>query len=384
MNISDIKTPAFVVYEERLRNNLELICSVKKQAGINIIMAFKANALWRTFPIIKEYIKDSTASSLNEMKLGREFLGGNVHTYCPAYTDESITEFLKGSSHITFNSLGQHKRFEGTVLSYNNCNPEKKVSMGLRVNPQCSVIETDIYNPALPGSRFGVTAEEIGCNLPETIEGLHFHALCESTSFDLKKVLDAFECQFGHLLQQIKWVNMGGGHLMTRQGYDINHLIAILSEFKSKYPWLDVILEPGSAFTWRTGDLITGVVDIVKNQGISTAIIDASFACHMPDCLEMPYKPAISESIEPDVCCKFKYRIGGNSCLSGDYMGDWYFPCELKAGDRLTFEDMNHYTTVKTTMFNGLQHPAIVLAHSDGSIHTLREFTYEDYKNRMS
>lgn len=177
---------------------------------------------------------------------------------------------------------------------------------------------------------------------------------------------------------------MGGGHLMTRQGYDINHLIAILSEFKSKYPWLDVILEPGSAFTWRTGDLITGVVDIVKNQGISTAIIDASFACHMPDCLEMPYKPTISESIEPDVCCKFKYRIGGNSCLSGDYMGDWYFPCELKAGDRLTFEDMNHYTTVKTTMFNGLQHPAIVLAHSDGSIHTLREFTYEDYKNRMS
>ena len=173
MNISDIKTPAFVVYEERLRNNLELICSVKKQAGINIIMAFKANALWRTFPIIKEYIKDSTASSLNEMKLGREFLGGNVHTYCPAYTDESIT-ILKGSSHITFNSLGQHKRFEGTVLSYNNWNPEKKVSMGLRVNPQCSVIETDIYNPALPGSRFGVTAEEIGCNLPETIEGLHF------------------------------------------------------------------------------------------------------------------------------------------------------------------------------------------------------------------
>ncbi len=347
-------------------------------------MAFKANALWRTFPIIKEYIKDSTASSLNEMKLGREFLGGNVHTYCPAYTDESITEFLKGSSHITFNSLGQHKRFESTVLSYNNCNPEKKVSMGLRVNPQCSVIETDIYNPALPGSRFGVTAEEIGRNLPETIEGLHFHALCESTSFDLKKVLDAFECQFGHLLQQIKWVNMGGGHLMTKQGYDIDHLIAILSEFKSKYPWLDIILEPGSAFTWRTGDLITGVVDIVKNQGISTAIIDASFACHMPDCLEMPYKPAISESIEPEVCCKFKYRIGGNSCLSGDYMGDWYFPCELKAGDRLTFEDMNHYTTVKTTMFNGLQHPAIVLAHSDGSIQTLREFTYEDYKNRMS
>ena len=381
MNISEIQTPAFVVYEDRLRRNLELICSVKKRAGINIIMAFKANALWRTFPIVKEYIKDSTASSLNEMKLGLEYLGGNVHTYCPAYTDKSIAEFLKGSSHITFNSLGQHNRFKDTVLNYNNCNPDKKVSMGLRVNPQCSVIETDIYNPALPGSRFGVTAEDIGDRLPETIDGLHFHALCESSSYDLEKVLGAFESQFGHLLAQVRWVNMGGGHLMTRQGYDIEHLIGLLSGFKSRYPWLEIILEPGSAFTWRTGDLVAGVVDVVKNQGISTAIIDASFACHMPDCLEMPYKPAISESVGQS---DFKYRIGGNSCLSGDYMGDWFFPQELKLGDRLTFEDMNHYTTVKTTMFNGIQHPSIVLVRSDGSVQVLREFTYDDYRSRMS
>ena len=323
------------------------------------------------------------------MKLGREFLGGNVHTYCPAYTDESITEFLKGSSHITFNSLGQHKRFEGTVLSYNNWNPEKKVSMGLRVNPQCSVIETDIYNPALPGSRFGVTAEEIGCNLPETIEGLHFHALCESTSFDLKKVLDAFECQFGHLLQQIKWVNMGGGHLMTREGYDTDHLIGLIKDFRQRYPWLKVILEPGSAFTWRTGDLLASVVDIVENDGIKTAILDVSFACHMPDTLEMPYKPTVTESLSDEEAASLPpasihtYRFGGNSCLSGDFMGDWHFRQPLKIGDRLTFEDMNHYTTVKTNMFNGIQHPAIILFDTDGNPVYRRDFTYSDYKSRM-
>lgn len=379
--ITRIKTPAYVVYEDKLRANLELIRSVADRSGVNIIMAFKANALWRTFDIIKEYVKDSTASSLNEMRLGREFLGGNVHTYCPAYTDETIGEFLEGSSHITFNSLGQHRRFEKRVLEYNALNGGKSVSMGLRVNPQCSVIETDIYNPALPGSRFGVTADEIGERLPESIEGLHFHALCESTSYDLAKVLDAFEQKFGHLLPQVKWVNMGGGHLMTRDGYDTNHLVALLCDFKSRYPWLSVILEPGSAFTWRTGDLITSVVDVVENQGVSTAIIDASFACHMPDCLEMPYKPTISESVDSSA---YKYRIGGNSCLSGDFMGDWFFSEPLKTGDRLTFEDMNHYTTVKTTMFNGLHHPSLVLVEHGGNARLLREFSYEDYRNRMS
>lgn len=379
--LEKIVTPAYVVYENKLRKNLELIRSVMDRAGVNIIMAFKANALWRTFPIIKDYVQDSTASSLNEMKLGREFLGGKVHTYCPAYTDSTIGDFLEGSSHITFNSLNQHSRFAQIVLDYNRLNPDKPVSMGLRVNPQCSVIETDIYNPALPGSRFGVTADEIGDRLPETIDGLHFHALCESTSFDLAKVLDAFEVQFGHLLTQVKWVNMGGGHLMTRQGYDVEHLIKILTEFKSRYPWLEVILEPGSAFTWRTGDLIATVVDVVENQGVRTAIIDASFACHMPDCLEMPYQPKISESVAHS---DYKYRIGGNSCLSGDFMGDWFFPRELQIGDRLTFEDMNHYTTVKTTMFNGIQHPSMMLVDKNGELKTLREFTYEDYRNRMS
>lgn len=383
MKIEEIPTPFYIVYEEKLRRNLELISRVKQEAGVNIIMAFKANALWKTFPIIKEYVTDSTASSLNEMHLGNEELGGNVHSYCPAYTPETINEYLNGSSHITFNSVNQFKRFKADLDKHNATPGNKHVSPGLRVNPLCSVIETDIYNPALPGSRFGVTAEQLGDTLPEGIEGLHFHSLCESSSYDLQRVLEAFEQQFGKFLPQVKWVNMGGGHLMTRESYDVQHLIGLLHDFKSRYPWLNVIMEPGSAFTWRTGDLITSVVDVVDNQGVKTAIIDASFACHMPDCLEMPYKPAITESVETDPSLP-TYRLGGNSCLSGDYVGDWSFEKPLATGDRLTLEDMNHYTTVKTTMFNGIQHPSIVLCDKEGDCRYLRRFDYSDYKSRMS
>lgn len=383
MKIEEIPTPFYIVYEEKLRRNLELISRVKQEAGVNIIMAFKANALWKTFPIIKEYVTDSTASSLNEMHLGNEELGGNVHSYCPAYTPETINEYLNGSFHITFNSVNQFKRFKADLDKHNATPGNKHVSPGLRVNPLCSVIETDIYNPALPGSRFGVTAEQLGDTLPKGIEGLHFHSLCESSSYDLQRVLEAFEQQFGKFLPQVKWVNMGGGHLMTREGYDVQHLIGLLRDFKSRYPWLNVIMEPGSAFTWRTGDLITSVVDVVENQGVKTAIIDASFACHMPDCLEMPYKPAITESVETDPSLP-TYRLGGNSCLSGDYVGDWSFEKPLTTGDRLTLEDMNHYTTVKTTMFNGIQHPSIVLCDKEGDCRYLRRFDYSDYKSRMS
>ncbi len=382
--INDIPTPAFVVYEDRLRRNLSLIDSVKRRAGVDIIMAFKANALWRTFPIIAEYCRNSTASSLNELRLGREFLGGEVHSYCPAYTPQTIDEYIAGSSHITFNSVSQYERFASKLREY-NFDSGRHVSPGLRVNPKCSVIETDIYNPALPGSRFGVDADHLGERLPEGIEGLHFHALCESSSHDLEKVLGAFEQQFGKYLPQVKWVNMGGGHLMTREGYDVDHLVKILTEFRGRYPWLKVILEPGSAFTWRTGDLLTSVVDVVENDGVSTAIIDASFACHMPDTLEMPYKPLITESLGQDAVEGMPtYRLGGNSCLSGDFMGNWSFPTPLKIDNRLTLEDMNHYTTVKTTMFNGIQHPSIWLVRADGTAEELRRYSYEDYKSRMS
>ena len=384
MKIQDISTPFYVVYEDRLRRNLELITRVEREAGVKIIMAFKANALWRTFDVIREYNRDSTASSLNEMRLGREELGGEVHAYCPVYTDATIDEFINGCSHITFNSVAQYLRYKNKIEEYNKkCSPEDRVSPGLRVNPQCSVIETDLYNPALPGSRFGVQTDPLANGLPEGIEGLHFHQLCESSSYDLEKVLKAFEEQFGHLLPGLKWVNMGGGHLMTRSDYDVPHLINLLKEFKQRHPGVEIILEPGSAWTWRTGDLITEVIDVVENQGIKTGIIDASFACHMPDTLEMPYKPAITESV-PEGDATIAYRLGGNSCLSGDYVGDWYFDHEITPGERLTLEDMNHYTTVKTTMFNGISHPSIVFCDKNGDCKIIKEFTYDDYKNRMS
>lgn len=388
--LNNLPTPFYVVYETAIRKNLDLISSVANEAGVKIIMAFKANALWRTFNIFREYGIECTASSLNELRLGLEQLNANVHSYCPAYTPQTIGEYLAGSSHITFNSVSQWKRFKTTVDEYNAAHPHKRVTPGLRVNPQCSVIETDIYNPSLPGSRFGVTADQIGPSLPEGIEGLHFHALCESSSHDLAKVLEALEIQFGRYLPHIKWLNMGGGHLMTRKGYDTSHLVSLLKGFRERYPHLEVILEPGSAFTWRTGDLVASVVDIVENQGIRTAILDVSFACHMPDTLEMPYKPHVTESLTDvqttamPIGTVHTYRFGGNSCLSGDYMGDWHFNKPLQIGDRITFEDMNHYTTVKTNMFNGIQHPDIVMVDQEGVPNYLRRFNFDDYKSRMS
>ncbi|MCM1224222.1 MAG: carboxynorspermidine decarboxylase, partial [Lachnospiraceae bacterium] len=290
-NINEIPTPFYIVYEEKLRRNLSLIHSVAERAGVDIIMAFKANALWKTFPIIREYITGSTASSLNEMLLGVEELHSDVHAYCPVYTHQTFPLFLKHCSHITFNTLAQFHEFYPLMREKDN------VSAGIRVNPQCSVIDTDIYNPCVPGSRFGMTDDTLPDELPEGIDGLHFHALCESSAQDLATVLAAFESQFGKYLPHVKWVNMGGGHLMTREDYDTKLLIRILQEFKQRWPHIKVILEPGSAFTWRTGDLITTIMDVVENQGVSTAIIDASFACHMPDTLEMPYKPIIAEAL---------------------------------------------------------------------------------------
>ena len=369
--MTDYKTPYYIVYEEKLRRNIELITGVAQRTGVEIIMAFKANALWRTFDVFRDYGIISTASSVNEMLLANDELKCRAHTYCPAYTDETINAFIAGSSHITFNSVEQYLRFADKVKAHNIDWPGEQVSCGLRVNPMCSVIETDIYNPCCPGSRFGVLASDLD-ELPEGIEGFHFHALCESTSFDLEKVLLALKQQFGKYLPRLKWLNMGGGHLMTREGYNIGHLEQVLGAFQGAYPNLDLILEPGSAWCWQTGDLEATVVDVVSNSGIKTAIVDVSFACHMPDCLEMPYKPKITQALEEVDPSKPTYRMGGNSCLSGDYVGDWSFEKPLKIGDRITFEDMNHYTTVKTNMFNGVQHPSILFKRLDGSVEVLR------------
>ena len=378
----NLPTPAYVVYESRLRDNLKKLKAVAEDTAVHLIMALKANALWKSFPIIKDYFSDSTASSVNEMKLSKDYLGGNIHAYCPVFTEENFKEFLDNCSHITFNTLAQYQKFVSMANEYEN-KTGRHVSLGLRVNPKCSVIDHDIYNPAVPGSRFGMSASSLPSRLPDRVEGLHFHMLCESGSEELELVLTQFEKDFGKYLNDLKWVNFGGGHLITRKDYDVDRLKRIIREFKAKYPHLEIIMEPGSAFTWQTGDLIVEVLDIVEDEGIKTAIINASFACHMPDCLEMPYKPNVAESLSEDSEGGFEYRLGGNTCLTGDYVGSWKFAKPLAIGDRLTLLDMNHYTTVKTNMFNGVEHPSIWLIGENGYPTLLKKFTYEDYRDRM-
>jgi len=378
IDFKEITSPAYVLDESLLRKNLSLIKLVKERSGAEIILAFKAFALWKAFPIVREYISYSTASSVFEAQLAFEEMGNLAHTYSPAYTETNFPTILKYSSHITFNSLSQFERFYPTVQAFQ----ERKISCGLRINPEYSSVETDLYNPCSPGTRVGVISDLLDNKLPEGVEGLHFHTLCESTSFELEKTLVEVEKHFGRFLPQIKWLNMGGGHLMTRKDYDVEHLINVLKQFQSKYPHLQLILEPGSAFAWETGYLVSTVVDIVENKGIQTAILDVSFACHMPDCLEMPYKPRIIGATDA-VAGKPTYRMGGNSCLAGDYMGDWSFEKPLKIGDSIVFEDMIHYTVVKTTMFNGIPHPALVCHTLEGKNLIWREFDYSDYKSRM-
>ena len=370
-------SPCFLLDERLLARNLSVVDRVRRESGAEVIVALKACAMWSIFPLLARHSDGATASSAAEARLVREEFGQPAHTYAPVYTDRNIGEILDCSSHITFNSLGQFRRFGAMALL-------RGISCGLRVNPRYSPVETDLYNPCVAGSRLGVTAEELEAQggLPDGIEGLHFHTLCESTSYDLERTLAEVERRFGRFLPHVKWLNMGGGHLMTRKGYDVEHLIALLKGFKERYPNLELIMEPGSAFAWQTGFLLTTVVDIVENHGIKTAIIDASFTCHMPDCLEMPYKPAIRFATDA-VEGKPTYRIGGNSCLSGDYMGDWSFDKPLEIGDKLIFEDMIHYTIVKTNMFNGIPHPSLALWSKDDQLVMYRTFGYEDYKNRM-
>ena len=376
MDYSKIPSPCYVLDEVAFRRNLELIKSVKVRSGVEIILAFKAFAMWSVFPIVREYIPYSTASSLAEARLAFEEMGSPAHTYGPAYTDAEFPEIMRCSSHITFNSLTQLERFYPQTQFYN-------ISCGLRINPEYSDVETELYNPCAPGSRLGVTAEALGDTLPQGVEGLHFHTLCESNSFDLEKTLAVVDQKFGRFFHQIKWLNMGGGHLMTRADYDVEHLIAILKTFKSKYPHLEIILEPGSAFAWRTGVLVSSVVDVVENKGIHTAMLDVSFSCHMPDCLEMPYKPVIIGATDP-MKDKPTYRMGGNSCLSGDFYGSWSFDEPLKIGDRIVFDDMIHYTMVKTTMFNGVSHPSIGIWTLNDEFKLIRKFGYDDFKQRLS
>lgn len=380
-----LRTPCYILDEKRLRGNLGLIKNVAEKASVEIILAFKAYALWKTFPIFREYIKATTASSLYEARLAYEKFGTKAHTYSPAYTDYEIEEISKCSSFLTFNSLSQYSRYRELVKKVNY-----GLSLGLRINPEYSEIETDLYNPCSSGTRFGITADKMPEVMPDDISGFHCHCHCESGADVFLRTLGHIEDKFSKWFGQIEWINFGGGHLMTRKDYDVNLLIDTLNKFHDRYPSLKVILEPGSAFGWQTGCLVAQVIDLVEDKGIKTAILNVSFTCHMPDCLEMPYMPVVrgAEIVENvNMKCssrdEYIYRLGGNSCLSGDFMGCWRFENELKIGDNVIFEDMLHYTTVKTNMFNGITHPSIAIVHTNGEFEILKEFTYEDYLNRM-
>ncbi len=383
-----VPTPVYILEEDRLRRNLQLIKSVAERADAEIILAFKAYALWKTFPIFREYISATTASSLWEARLAYEEFGSKAHTFSTIYTESEIDEIAACSSRLTFNSLTQYARFADRVKANN---PE--IELGLRINPEYSEVETLLYNPCAPGTRFGITADKLPEKLPSGVSGLHCHCHCESGADALQRTLARITERFDPWLRQVSWLNLGGGHLMTRAGYDVDLLVSLIKNLHAKYPNLHIILEPGSAFAWQTGVLVAQVEDITEDKGIKTAVLNVSFTCHMPDCLEMPYMPKVSGSVAlENYKPEFKdgketlphvYRLGGNSCLAGDYMSAWQFPGDLHVGDRVVFEDMLHYTTVKTNMFNGITHPSIAILHSDGNVEILRRFDYSDYKNRM-
>jgi carboxynorspermidine decarboxylase len=373
--LNHIPSPCYVVEETALERNLILLKRIQDEANCTIICALKGFATWGTFPLVSQYLPGTTASSLHEAMLGATRFGGQVHAYCPAYIPATFPKMLELCQHLTFNTLSEWDRFKDQVAS-----STKKVSCAIRINPEYSEVETDLYNPCVPGSRLGVRAEDLGENLPEGIEGLHFHTLCESSAESLQRTLVHVEQKFGHLLHQAKWLNMGGGHWITGQGYNVELLISLIKGIKEKYN-VEVILEPGSAVGWDTGVLISTVLDVFENQGQKTAMLDTSFSAHMPDTLEMPYKPRVRNELKGG---KYSYKFGGMTCLAGDFMGDFSFDKALNVGDKIIFDDMIHYTMVKTTTFNGINLPSIGILRKDGSFDLLKEYGYEDYESRLS
>lgn len=375
-DFAKVPAPCYVMEEARLRANLALLKRVADEADVKIICALKGFSFWRAFPLVRQYLVGATASSLNEALLASQELGGELHVYAPGYADDEIGQILDLACHISFNSFSQWERFKERVLSH-----PAKPSPGLRVNPECSQVATDLYNPCAPFSRLGIVRSSFQEDQLEGIEGLHVHALCEQDSDALEALMESFEEKFGQFLPQMKWVNFGGGHHITRADYDVDRLIRVLNAFKSRHPHLEVVLEPGEAVGWRTGELVASVLDVVHN-GMDLAILDVSVSAHMPDCLEMPYRPGILDADEPGVK-PHTYRLGGGTCLAGDVLGDYSFDKPLQVGDKIVLLDMIHYTMVKTSFFNGVKHPSIATWKEDATLQMHRVFHYEQFKNKL-
>jgi len=375
--LEQLPSPCWLLEEKKLKNNLEILKNIKDKTGVKILLALKGYALWKSFYLVREYLDGCCASGLNEAKLAYEEFGKEVSTYSPAFKQEEIKEIATISSHLTFNSMNQFNSFASLAKKYN-----PNISLGIRVNPQTSVAPVELYNPCGLYSRLGVTKDKFDKKILEQIEGLHFHALCEESSQSLEVVLQAFEEQFGEYLNRLKWVNFGGGHHITKNGYDTKHLINLLNNFKAKYPHLQVYLEPGEAVGWETGVLVATVLDIVDN-GMKIAILDTSAEAHMPDTIIMPYRAEVRGAKKPNVL-PFTYRLAGNTCLAGDIMGDYSFKKPLKIGDKIIFEDQMHYTMVKATTFNGINLPSIAILKENGKVEVVREFGYDDFKCRLS
>ena len=370
-----IPSPCYVLEENLLISNLELLKRVQKEAGIEIICALKGFSFYHEFPLVKQYLAGATASSLHEARLAFEEMGVKPHVYSPAYLESEWAELSSYAGHITFNSLNQYNQYKDRALAAG-------ISCGLRINPEYAEVETEMYNPCIAGSRLGIRRSDLGI-LPEGIEGLHSHTLCENDSYVLERTLAVIEEKFGDILSSLKWLNLGGGHLITRADYDVDHLIGLLKGLRSKYPNLQIILEPGSAVGWQTGFLKSSVLDIVESAGITVAILDVSFAAHMPDTLEMPYKPRIRGANSEPEKGKPTYRFGGMTCLAGDFYGDYSFEHPLQIGDEIILEDMIHYTMVKTTTFNGVNLPSIGKIDTADNFQLFKSFGYESFKDRL-
>jgi carboxynorspermidine decarboxylase len=374
--LSSIRTPYWLLEEKLLENNLKLLADIKSKTGTKILLALKGYALWQSFPLVSKYLDGCCASGLHEAKLSDKKFQKETHTYSPAFKEEEIEEVATISNHLVFNSPSQFKRFTHLAKIYN-----PQISIGLRVNPEYSNSPVELYNPCGLYSRLGTTIDNFDETIVKELDGLHFHALCEQDSSALEKVLEAFEKSFGKYLKDMRWVNFGGGHHITKEGYNIEKLINILNNFKNRYPHLQIYLELGEAIGWESGTLVSSILDIVHN-GIDIAILDISAEAHMPDTIIMPYRAEVRGADEANRQT-YTYRLAGNTCLAGDIMGDYSFKKPLQIGEQIIFEDQMHYTMVKATTFNGIPLPSIVIKRVDGRVEIVREFGYEDFKDRL-